>query len=68
MYVLVAYVVVEFVVVKPPLNAICVLVALLGKRYENELPPENERQVLFTEKQPPERLIPLAKVEVADPF
>ena len=65
---LVEYVLVAFVVVRPPLNASAVVVALLGNKYENELPPENERQVLFTEKQPPERLIPVEKVEVADPF
>ena len=33
-------------------------VALLGNRYENELPPENERHVLLIEKHPPARLMP----------
>jgi len=65
LFVLVAFVVVEKVVVRPPLSARAVVVALLGKRYENELPPEKLKQVLLTEKQPEARLIPLANVLVA---
>jgi len=66
-FVVVALVPVALVNDKPPLNAISVVVALLGKRYENELPLENVRHMLFTEKHPLERLIPLANVEVAVP-
>lgn len=51
--------------VSPPLNERSVDVAFEGKRYENELPLENERHALLTEKQPLAILMPLANVLVA---
>ena len=66
-FVEVAFVVVENVVVNPPLNASAVVVALFGKRYENELPLEKVRQELAMAKQPLARLMPLENVELAAP-
>ena len=61
-FVEVAYVVVEFVVVSPPLKARAVDVALLGNKYENVA---DVMQLPFCKKHPPESAMPLAKVEVA---
>ena len=60
----VAYVVVEFVVVNPPLKARAVVVALPGNGYAKELVT---RHAPFTMMQPLTRVMPLANVEVAVP-